>query len=154
MALILYILFGITLFQDVKYRGVHWFVFPLLIVGTVLYRDGQMEWQQMGYNLAFVIVLLSSLTLYLTLKQGTLIVITQGYFSWGDILFLLALIPLFDVRTYMFYFIIGTIGSLLIHIAASRFQSQKSVPYAGYMSIFGSVFIAFQSPIHELLNHF
>ena len=154
MIYVLLILLGITLFQDVKYRGVHWSVFPMLLICAALYRVGQIDWLHVGYNLLFLIVLMSSLTLYLSLKQGTLINITRGFFSWGDILFLLAIIPLFDLRSYMMLFVFGTIATLVLHLIVLLFKRQHTVPYAGYMSIATAVFVLFQSEIVALTNTF
>lgn len=148
----LLILLGITLFQDVKYRGVHWSVFPLLLVGAAIYRDGQIDWLHVGYNLIFVIVLLSTLTLYLSLRQGMFINITHGFFSWGDILFLLAIIPLFDLRSYMLLFVMGTITTLLLHLIVHLFKKQATVPYAGYMSIATALFILFHPQLMVLTS--
>jgi hypothetical protein len=152
MIYIVFILLGITLFQDVKYRGVHWSVFPLLLVGAAIYRDGQIDWLHVGYNLIFVIVLMSTLTLYLSLRQGILINITHGFFSWGDILFLLAIIPLFDLRSYMLLFVLGTITTLIVHLIVHLFKKQSTVPYAGYMSLATAFFILFHSQIMDLTN--
>ncbi|NRA13347.1 MAG: hypothetical protein HRT57_15480 [Crocinitomicaceae bacterium] len=152
MNYILFILLGITLFQDVKYRGVHWSVFPLLLIGTAVYRDGQFDWLHVGYNLIFLIVLMSALTLYLSLKQGVIVNITRGYFSWGDILFLLAIIPLFELRGYMVLFVFGTIATLLIHSIVHLFKKQKSIPYAGYMAMITALFILFKTEIMNLTS--
>jgi hypothetical protein len=152
MNYIVFILLGITLFQDVKYRGVHWSVFPLLLVGTAVYRVGLIDWLHVGYNLLFLIVLMSALTLYLSLKQGYIVNITHGYFSWGDILFLLAIIPLFDLRAYMLLFVFGTIATLIIHGIVHLFKKQNSVPYAGYMALITAVFIVFKTEIMNLTS--
>jgi hypothetical protein len=138
----------------VKYRGVHWSVFPLLLVGSAIYRDGQVDWLHVGYNLLFLIVLLSTLTLYLSLRQGMLINITRGFFSWGDILFLLAIIPLFGLRSYMMLFVFGTIATLILHLIVLMFKRQHTIPYAGYMSISTALFILFQTQIIALTSPF
>ena len=152
MIYVLFILLGITLFQDVKYRGVHWSVFPLLLAGTAIYRVGLIDWLHVGYNLLFLIVLMSTLTLYLSLKQGFIVNITRGYFSWGDILFLLAIIPLFDLRGYMLLFVFGTFSTLIIHGIVHLFKKQNSVPYAGYMALLTALFIVFKAEITNLTN--
>lgn len=151
MIYILYILFGITLFQDVKYRGVHWSVFLLLLASAAIYGSG-LAWRDVGFNLFFLAGLLSALTLYLSLKQGRIVNITQGYFSWGDILFLIVLTPIFNWRMYMLVFIFGTIGVLMIHILAHLFKPQKTVPYAGYMAAITAVVLFFQPEVEGYIN--
>lgn len=144
MIYILYILLGITLFQDVKYRGVHWSVFLLLLASAVIYRSG-LIWANVGYNLIFITLLMSALTLYLSLKQGHIVVITRGFFSWGDILFLVVLAPLFEWRSYLIFFTFGTICVLLVHGIVHLFKHQESVPYAGYLAPFAGIFLWFQN---------
>jgi len=146
MVYLLYILLAVTLFQDVKHRGVHWSVFLLLLASAVIYKNG-LEWQNIGFNLMFIAVLLSALTLYLSLKQGRIVNITHGYFSWGDILFLIVVAPLFEWRTYMIFFILGTIGVLITHLIINAFRPQKTVPYAGYMAPIVAFFVAVQPDI-------
>jgi len=150
MIYILYILFGITLFQDVKYRGVHWSVFLLLLASAAIFRSG-LDWQNIGFNLLFLAVLLSALTLYLSLKQGNFVNITRGYFSLGDILFLIVLSPLFSLQSYMVLFVCGTIGVLLVHLLVHLFRPQKTVPYAGYMALMTALFLNYQSQFEGYL---
>lgn len=151
MIYILYILFGITLFQDVKYRGVHWSVFLLLLASAAIYGSG-LAWQDVGFNLLFLAGLMSALTLYLSLKQGCIVNITKGYFSWGDILFLIVLTPLFNWRMYMLVFVFGTMGVLVLHILAHLVKPQKTVPYAGYMAAITGILLFFQTEVEVYLN--
>jgi multisubunit Na+/H+ antiporter MnhE subunit len=53
----------------------------------------------------------------------------------GDILFFFAITPLFKLRTFILFFIIGMISSLLLHLLANKFKKQENVPLAGYLSI-------------------
>ncbi len=132
---ILYIVLGLIFWQDIRYRGVHWFLFPVLLTTAVFFNWSQLEWSNLVLNLAFLSLLLLGLTLYLSLKLGRIVNITRGYFSWGDILFLIAIIPLFEWKQYMFIFITGTIASLILHLAASIIKPRKTVPFAGYMAL-------------------
>lgn len=113
---------------------------------------GRPAWEDIGVNLMFLLVLLSALTLYLSLKQGHIVNITKGYFSWGDILFLMVLTPLFVWHTYMLVFIMGTFGTLIVHVIVRLFTPQKNVPYAGYMAALTGVFLCFQSSVEVYFN--
>lgn len=103
-----------------------------------------MQW---GFSLLFVIVLLLSLTLYLTIKTGKLVNITDGFFSWGDILFLIAVIPVFDLSSYMLFFTVGTILTLVLHGIAHTIKKQDSIPYAGYMAMISVFYVLFEPSI-------
>lgn len=54
----------------------------------------------------------------------------------GDILFLLAVIPLFQFRNYILFIITGMIFSLLLFLGVRFFKKMDTVPLAGYLSLF------------------
>ena len=62
----------------------------------------------------------------------------------GDVLFFLAITPLFNLKTYILFFIIGMIFSLVIHISVNAIKKQKTVPLAGYLSIILIVLIGLE----------
>lgn len=124
-------------FQDVRKRQVWVLLFPIICGLSLWYKWQTMQWEQLIWNLGFILVCLLGLTLYLTLKTKQLVLIWKGYFSWGDILFLVAITPLLWFPTYLVYFTVGTILSLVIHtvVLITQKKTTKSVPYAGYMSL-------------------
>ena len=138
-------------YQDVRFRGIHWVVFPLLLIGSFWVNDAWL-WGDVLANVGFLVGSLLALTLYLSIKESRLVNITKGYFSWGDILFLIALAPLFAFRGYLIFFTFGTCITLLMHIVASLIKRQKTIPYAGYMAIVGIGFLVFQEQIQNYLN--
>lgn len=123
--------------QDVRNRQVWVILFPVICGLSLWYKWQTIDFEQLIWNLGFVLVCLLGLTLYLTLKTKQLVLIWKGYFSWGDILFLLAITPLLYFPTYLVYFTFGTMLSLVIHtvILITQKKARKSVPYAGYMSL-------------------
>lgn len=121
-------------YQDVKFRGIHWVIFPTLALVSYFANETH-QWSDTWNNLLFITGCLLALTLYLSLKLGKLTNITQGFFSWGDILFLIAIAPLCSFELYVYLFTFGTISTLLIHLIASMIKPQKTIPYAGYLSI-------------------
>jgi len=153
MQYIIAIIFLLIFIQDLKYRGVHWILFPVLLSGCVYYSLEVISMSQILQNLSFLLVLLSSLTIYLSIKEGRMVNITNGYFSWGDILFLIVIIPLFPFHLYMLFFIVGTVLTLVFHLFASIISIQKTLPYAGYMSLIGMVYLLFENRIHLITNY-
>ena len=105
----------------------------------------------MAYNAGFLTVLLLGLTVYLSLKEQRLVNVTDGYFATGDILFLVAMIPLFSVQWYILFFTFGTIATLIFHLIASMVKPQKTVPYAGYMALVGIGYVAFSEQLQNLI---
>lgn len=135
-----------------KLRAVYWFFFPLLF-GLSFYE--KMEFisiKGIALNLLFLCILLVGLTVYVSLKERKLINITKGFFSIGDILFLIAILPLFTLSNYVLYFTAGTIFSLLIHAISLLLKSKNNtVPFAGYMSLLLIFYLLFESKITSLM---
>lgn len=138
-------------YQDVRYRGIHWFVFPLVLAGAIMVNWNEFDPIVLAYNIGFVLFLLLGLTLYLTVKERKFVNITDGYFSLGDILFLLALTPLFSIQWFVIFFTFGTIVTLIFHLIASMVKPQKTIPYAGYMAIVCIGYLAFHDQLHQLI---
>ena len=153
MQYVIAIIFLLIFIQDLKYRGIHWVLFPMLLFGCIYYSFEAISITQVLQNLAFLFVLLLSLTIYLSIKEGKVINITEGYFSWGDILFLIVIIPLFPFHLYMLFFIAGTILTLIFHLLANIISRQKTLPYAGYMSLIGMGYLFFESRIQLITNY-
>lgn len=138
-------------YQDVRFRGIHWFVFPLVLTGAITLNWENLNFATIAYNTGFLIVLLLGLTLYLSLKEQRLVNITDGYFSAGDILFLVAMIPLFTFQWFVIFFTFGTILTLVFHLIASMIKPQKTIPYAGYMAIVGIGYVAFSEQLQNFI---
>lgn len=143
--LVLISLFVIVLIQDVRHRGVYWILFPLVCFTGVWMRYNSISVIEILYNVAFIVLLMTSLTVYVSLRQGKLTNITKGFFSWGDILFLIAITPLFKPYSFILLFTVGTFLTLILHLIASMFSVQKTIPYAGYMSIACSLFLLIEN---------
>lgn len=139
-------------YQDVKSRGIHWVIFPALLAASIYMARTYISVEQILYNLMYITFMLGVLTLYLSLKKGKLTFPTNGYFAWGDILFLIAVTPLFSFQSFMLFFTIGTCVTLIFHLIASMIKVQKSVPYAGYMAIFGIGYIFLEKGIVQSLT--
>jgi hypothetical protein len=138
-------------YQDVRFRGVHWFVFPLVLAGAIALNWVNLNWTTIAYNTGFLTVLLLGLTLYLTAKEQRLVNIIKGYFSMGDILFLVAMIPLFSFQWYILFFTFGTILTLVFHLIAATIKPQKTIPYAGYMALVGIAYVTFSDQLQNLI---
>jgi len=154
MEKVLLILILLIIFiQDLKMRAVYCFLFPILLGGSIWYNIQNISMQSLTWNLAFIVFALSMLTVYISVKQRKLTAIWNGFFSIGDILFLIAIIPLLPFHTYLMYFTIGTICSLIFHaIAMLFFRDNKTVPFAGYMALVLIGFLAFDTSINQLIQ--
>ena len=133
-------------YQDIRSRSIHFMVFPLILVVAVLANWKAIRLETVGANLAFLAFLLFILTVYVSLREGKLTDITKEHFAWGDILFLIVILPLFSFRSFIIFFTFGTIAALLMHGITHVISPQKTVPYAGYMAVMSIVYVLLQRP--------
>jgi uncharacterized membrane protein len=140
----------IIFYQDMRHRAVMWVLFPVLFCLSIWYDYKNLQWDNLLFNVAFIVFLLGALTLYVSIRQKKLTAIWQGFFSWGDILFIVAITPLFEIFQYIYFFTFGTLLVLLLHVLFVRYSKNKTVPYAGYLSLITLLFLAFEGQF----NHF
>lgn len=139
----------VIFYQDLKHRSVLWLLFPALFLLNIAYNWEAIHWVNSLISLAFIAFLLVSLTLYLSIKTGRLVAVWKGFFSLGDILFILAITPLFTWIQFVYFFTFGTIVVLLIHLVFTLFSTNKTVPYAGHLALVTIVFLLFKTPINQ-----
>jgi hypothetical protein len=75
------------------------------------------------------------MTIYLSLKFKKIILITNNFFSIGDVLFLIAVAPFFTNLYYVIFINVGTLLTLLIYFLFQKKQHQKNIPFAGNMAL-------------------
>ncbi len=93
-------------------------------------------------NIGFVVINIIGVTLYFSFKNKSFVNPVDSMIGLGDILFFVAITPLFNLKSYILFFIVGMLFSLVIHIIVNAFKKQKTVPLAGYLALFliGTVF--------------
>ncbi|WP_218841523.1 hypothetical protein [Winogradskyella undariae] len=123
--------------QDRKDREVYWFLFPIIAFasGVLLYNRMQPElfFITSIINMLFIIILFTVVFLYSKFKLRTSITNTFGL---GDGLLFMALAFTFSSVSFMILFVFGLIFSLLIHVIFKKKSKYKTVPLAGYLSLF------------------
>lgn len=138
--------------QDVKLRAVYWFLFPIILALSFWIGLESNDLINMGWNVLFFTFSMGFLTLYVSIKQGHLINISKGYFSLGDMFFLIAIIPLLTFPLYLLFFTTGTLLTLVVHgVVASISKQSKTIPFAGYMALFLVAYLVFDNQINNLI---
>jgi len=135
IVLILSLLFCV--YQDVKDRTIHlvWFGLILITTLSINYLSGN-NWIDSLFSMLFLIVNISVLFLYISFKNKKRINIFDKYLGLGDVLFFVTIIPMFSLRNFVLYFILGMIVSMILHLFFNRFQKHLTIPLAGYLSLF------------------
>ncbi|MBD3639229.1 MAG: hypothetical protein HUJ25_17870 [Crocinitomicaceae bacterium] len=134
----LIILLGLAFFQDNKGRSIHLLLLIALgAVNILLFAQTTFSWNIVLLNALFTITVLVLLVLYLSLKEGRLVNIFKTHFGLGDLVFLLAITPLFSNRNFILFFITGIVFSGCTHVLMSQLKrTGETVPLAGYLAIY------------------
>lgn len=135
--IILAILLGIAFYQDWKFRAISWILFPV-IGGIALWSfySVSLPWKIVLTNLVFVFVVIAFLMLYVSVKRGKPTNIFKVDFGLGDLLFLIAITPLFIGLNYILFFISGMFLSGIIHWILSFSKENSRIPLAGYLAVY------------------
>ncbi len=127
----------IAFYQDWKYRGITWVLFPVLAAITALLFAQQtlpVKWLLM--NALFVLLVIGALFIYVGLKNRKFVNVFKTGFGIGDLLFLLAVVPLFAVENYILFFITGMFLSAVFHLLISKGNTAARIPLAGYLAVY------------------
>ncbi|WP_298760654.1 general secretion pathway protein [uncultured Psychroserpens sp.] len=143
--LILILLFAMIFFQDYKDRRVHWFLFPLVALcsGFLFYKSTLPELflVSVALNTFFILFLLLVVTLY---SKFVLKVNVTETFGLGDAFLFISLIFSFSTVSFLVVFVFALFFSLIIHLILKKYSRCKTVPLAGYLSLFfGFSYLAF-----------
>lgn len=128
-------------YQDFRFRGIYWWLFPLLLMLFVLdvwlrYAFGRLA-ATAGSNIIFLIVQMFLLTGYVSLRKRKLTNIFKGYFGLGDLLFLLCIAFYFSCLNYIAFYLLSLVIVIvltLIFNGRSRAEKEK-IPLAGYQAL-------------------
>ena len=141
LKLLLIGVFFLVFFQDNKDRKVYWFLYPIIgILVFVLQIKAISIYPTLintGFNLGFVSFLLLVCFVYAKLKLKKPLL--KEVFGLGDLLFFIAISFSFSIVSFLILFIFALLFSLLLHLVLKHRQSEKTVPLAGYMSLFFGV---------------
>lgn len=139
--LFLLAVFSLIFFQDYKDRRVYWFLYPIIGILVLILQIQiipiDIALINSGFNLLFVCFLLVFCYLYARIKLKKSLL--QSVLGLGDILFFIAIAFSFSIVSFFVLFVFSLIFSLILHFALQHKQTEKTVPLAGYMSLFFAV---------------
>lgn len=128
----------LVFFQDWKYRRIH-VILPLVIFVCSLYAAGQanlLQLKSIVFNLTFLVLTLAVLTLYMSFKNKQFLNPFQNYFGLGDLLFYMAVAPLFVIQNYILFFILSMVFAIGLQIGFKKIITENTVPLAGFSALF------------------
>lgn len=138
----------VIIYQDIKYRMIHFILLPLLFFsGLYLFFLREKVIYEILLNLFFLGIILGSLIGYNSLKNKKISNPVDTIIGLGDILFFIAITPFFYHISFLLFFTTGMIFSLILHFLFNH-KNKIRIPLAGYMSIY-FLLLAFTSSFLE-----
>ena len=128
----------ITVYQDIKQRTIH-VALPVAIFILAIatnYFVSEINFKDVVLNILFIVFNITVLVVYFSIKHKKIINPIDTFIGLGDIVFFIAITPLFSLKPFVLFFIGGLVFSLLIHIISNLFTTIKTIPLAGYLSVF------------------
>jgi hypothetical protein len=124
--------------QDIKYRRIH-AILPIVIFSLSFFLIPLKKYDLVEillFNTGFFFITLGILTLYMSLKSKKFLNPFENYFGLGDLLFYVAITPLFLLKNYILYFILSMIFAILMQLGLKKLITEESVPLAGFSALF------------------
>ena len=127
-------------FEDFKNRTVHAVLFPVLFLLSFVYAfyhlDGYAILKNIGISFCFLALQGILLVLYFVIKHKQWINITDGYLGWGDVLFMLAILPFFSPLTYVLFYLSSlTVTIIFVLMYKIVVKEMKFIPLAGIQAL-------------------
>ncbi|MBN9285313.1 MULTISPECIES: prepilin peptidase [unclassified Flavobacterium] len=127
----------LMVFQDWKNRTIH-VALPLLVFVLSLLlikQEYSSVWMITAYNAGFFLITFVILILYMSWKNKQFLNPFEHYFGLGDLLFYLAITPLFLLKNYVVYFIFSMLFSIVLQLGLKKIMKHRTIPLAGFASL-------------------
>lgn len=139
---VLFLLLGLLIYEDLRYRAYHWLLLPLLLALLIIKAGYFLPWGELlgnlAYNVGVVGVLFLGVKLFLALKEGRAGVVLDRALGSGDLLLMgilgAAFSPFNFVLFLTFVFIVALLFSGLTRLLMPV-RRNSTVPLAGVLSL-------------------
>ena len=99
------------IYEDFKYRAIHWFWLVLFLFIVLL--TNSFDINNVVLNFMFIMLKLTGVTLYFSIKNRRFVNIINQYLGIGDILFFIPLLFLFSPFNFLAFFILSLTASII-----------------------------------------
>ena len=126
----------LVIFQDLKQRAIH-VSLPVIICGLAIakFKLAAYPLQELLTTSIFLGIIIFGLFIYVSVKSKKIVNSIDSSIGLGDIVFFVAIIPLFFSTSYVLFFITGMLISIFGHIFFNK-RKDLHVPLAGYLSMY------------------
>ena len=130
--IILFLSLGAIFWQDNKMRQIH-VVLPVVVFlcAFIFIKSFPAKYTVVFSNLIFLFTSFVALITYMSIKNKKYINPFKNYFGLGDLLFYIAISPLFLLKSYIVFFVCSMIFAIVIQYLFKKYIAQDSVPLAG-----------------------
>ena len=133
--LIIIVLIAIA-YEDFKYRAVHIGWLSALILLSVCYTRYNFLETWLNNTIAnglYIGLQIACLTLYFSIRNKQFINIFKTYLGIGDLVFMIAVCPLFNLNIFLYIFIFSLVIILLISLLWNKLRPNPNftIPLAG-----------------------
>lgn len=132
---VLYINLIAMIISDWKKRLINTYMlafFAFLVAYSVYDDEGiYILTTRLESNIFFLIFMFTSMGLYIKLTKRR----PKDCIGWGDILFIIALSPLFELRQFLIFLIVTFATTWLLSIVLSKFLQLKTIPLVSCMGV-------------------
>ena len=145
---LLCLVFLIIIYQDFKERAISAWTIPFVFFPSLYLAWSNVFWEPwfLLFNLCFIGIQLLGVSVYFSIKHKEWINVTQNYLGLGDVLFFVAITPLFAPLQFCSFFIGSLlfilVGAGIYHLSINKL---KTIPLAGAMSLCWLLYAAFIS---------
>lgn len=122
--------------QDIKYRAIH-FMLPVLlcIVAVIRFFMFENNPKELIGTVVFLGLVLIGLFVYISVKEKKILNPVDTFIGMGDLVFFIAIMPLFFSTAYILFFCSGMLFSVFCHVLFTK-NKAAHVPLAGYLSVY------------------
>lgn len=125
----------IMLWQDWNYRRIH-IVLPILVFVCAFYLVyNTISYTNILFNMVFFGIVFAFLVTYMSIKAKAFLNPLQHYFGLGDLLFYIAIAPLFFLQQYAAFFILSMLFAILMQFLTKKYSKHNTVPLAGFSAM-------------------
>jgi hypothetical protein len=135
---VLLLCLAVVFIQDWRFRKIH-VVLPLVIFISSFFLIPVKKYdlsEIVLFNAGFFLITLGILTLYMSLKSKQFLNPFEHYFGLGDLLFYVAITPLFLLKNYILFFILSLVFAIVLQFGLKKFITGETVPLAGFSALF------------------
>jgi hypothetical protein len=151
------IILGVVSWEDFVGRAVHAILFPLVLILSIGYSYQSLSIDEILFNVfisgCFLFVQAFALITYFMIKHKRWVNITNDYLGWGDVLFLLAILPFFSPVAYLIFYLASLILTIIIVLLYRSIckNELKYIPLAGIQSVILIVVLTYHQFVYPIL---